>query len=182
MRTNSLSWTWVLPCEFLRELASVCVCECWRKSKALFPMHLIIPGWGGGWKRVGLPLHQRVFSSHTVVQAHGWPGLPLHMCVYVCVPGGEGEISMPMQHDGCNFFRTFWKYITASYQFSWKLLIVDGNCVTDNDSNTGSFNWKSTFGSKRWRLREHYWEINNLDAFIKSHYDFWLCFKEQILS
>lgn len=70
---------------------SVCMCvfvhECWRKSKALFPMRVIIPGWGGGWSRAGLPLHQRVFSSNTVVQAHGWPGLFLH----VCAPERERE-------------------------------------------------------------------------------------------
>lgn len=99
-------------CGFACVLASVCVCVCWRKSKALFPMHVIIPGWGGRWSRAGLPLHQRVFSSHTVVRAHGWPGLPLCLCVCVsgcvCVYQIERErATCQTWDDGSNFLIAF---------------------------------------------------------------------------
>ena len=100
LKTLILRFLWCLipspvpvyyPCVCTSNDVCVCVCvcvnECYRKSKALFPMRVIIPGWGGA----GLPLHQRVFSSHTVVQAHGWPRLPLCETVCMCMCVREKE-------------------------------------------------------------------------------------------
>lgn len=128
---------------------SVCMCvfvhECWRKSKALFPMRVIIPGWGGGWSRAGLPLHQRVFSSNTVVQAHGWPGLFLH----VCAPERERKRE-PWQQES-NFSNVLyysslpvWWDIT---KILWEPVIVATAWQPDGDANNESWHCKSSLRS-----------------------------------
>lgn len=110
---------------YVCECAGITKCTCWRKSKALFPMRVIIPGWGEGWSQTGLPVPEGIFLSYCGT-AHGWPGLP--QCVCACVREAKREMDVNMERTRQILNRCF-NIILCDLAIYFYMLSLYKNCV-----------------------------------------------------